>query len=130
MKKLIALVALLVSISANASNPMVMTSKPLNEAKMILAKHYSAQPNKTLTINGDSLILTQTGMFSSTIGVTTLISDGKETMVTVAFFSKLDDVTANVLSRGMNNSQDAIKISDADRKQIEAGLNKLLNGKE
>jgi hypothetical protein len=130
MKKLIALVALLVSVSANAANPVVMTDRPINEVKMILAKHYSALPNRTLTINGDNLIVTQTGLFASTIGVTTIISDGKETMVTFAAFSKLDDITANVLSRGMNNSKDAINISEADQKRIEAGLNKLLNNKE
>lgn len=128
MKKLIALVALLVSLSANAGTPTVIAEgKSLNQVKMILAKHYSQLPGKNLVIEGDKLVLTETGFFSSTIGVTSLISDGTDTMVTVAFFSKMDDVTANVLSPGMSTSKDAMDIPDAEQKRIEAGLNKLLN---
>lgn len=130
MKKLIALVALLVSLSANAGNPMVIAEgKNISQVKMALAKYYSTLPGKTLVVEGDNLILTETGLFSSTIAVTSLISDGKDTMVTLAMFSKMDDITANVLSPGMSTSKNAIAISDADQKQLEGVINSVVNKK-
>jgi hypothetical protein len=130
MRRLIGLAALLVSLSANAGNPMVIAEgKSINQVKMALAKHYSTLPGKTLVVEGDNLILTETGLFSSTIAVTSLISDGKDTMVTMAMFSKMDDITANVLSPGMSTSKNAIEISEADQKQLEGVINRVVNQK-
>lgn len=128
MKKLIALVALLVSFSVNAGTPTVIAEgKSINQVKMILAKHYSSLPGKSLVIENDRLILSSSGVFASHKAVTSLISDGTDTMVTVAMFSRLDSVVSNVLSSGMQTPEDAMDISDAEQKRIEAGLNKLLN---
>lgn len=128
MKKLIALIALLVSMSVNAGTPTVIAQgKSINQVKMILAKHYSSLPGKSLVIENDRLVLSSTGMFASHKAVTSLISDGTDTMVTVAMFARLDSVVSNVLSAGMQTPEDAMEISADDQKRIEDGLNKLLN---